>query len=316
MSADNESATSPFMCGVEAPITFQHDWGSEDVLAASIIQRMVEEAETDSTDVPDSLYRCIDPDALEDLFRPLQDGTPRTSGEVTFALAGHYVTASSDGTIEIESELGRLKRTGGNLLLTGDVPADVFERLSAQFLGEAAYDRTQLLALYGRNSEVARSRLSRADTNAHRAHLLTYEAPVRSTAQTSQSDYPGQPSVSTITGTIEDFQRAIDDEVFELQHQRRGFEPGELRFCFDSLRLLSDEEDAQTVEGFLRTVTNTVDEVLGLGHYVFAEAYDSSRVLAIEPLFDVTIQLKIGENGPEQRWHLHDTDYTTIWFPV
>ncbi|GAA0200870.1 DUF7504 family protein [Haladaptatus pallidirubidus] len=316
MSADDESAASPFMCGVEAPITFQHDWKSDDVLGASIIQRMVEESKTNSTDVPESLYQCIDPDALADLFRPLQDGTPRTSGEVTFTLAGHYITASSDGTIEIESELGRLKRSGGNLLFTGDVPADVFEQLSAQFLGETAYDRTQLFALYGRDTDAARARLSRADANSERAHLLTYEVPVRSTAQAPRNDYPGQPSVSPVSGTIDDFRRAIDDKVFDLQYQRRGFEPGELRFCFDSLRLLFNEEDTRTVEEFLRTMTKTVDEVSGLGHYVFPNAYDSSSVQAIEPLFDVTIQLKIGETGPEQRWHLHNTEYTTTWFPI
>ncbi|WP_266076911.1 DUF7504 family protein [Haladaptatus caseinilyticus] len=316
MSIQDDDATSPFMCGVEAPITFQYDWTSEDSLTALIIQQMAEEAKVGSAEVPESLYQCIDPDALEDIFQPLQDGTPRTSGCVTFHLAGHYVTADSDGTVEIESELGRLKRSGGNLLLTGDVPTDVFEQLSAQFLGGVARDRTHLFALYGRDIDVARTRLSRANANLDHAHLLTYEAAVRSAAQAQTSDSPSQLSTSPVYGSLDDFEAEIRTEIFELQRRQMGFEPGELRFCFDSLQILSSEEDDRTVTDFLQTVTETVEEVSGMGQYILPQAYESSSVQAVESLFDVTIELKIGKDGPEQRWHLHDTNYTTTWFSI
>jgi hypothetical protein len=316
MSVQDDDTTSPFICGVEAPITFQYDWASEGALSAFIIQRMIEETKTDSTDVPQSLYQRIDPDALEDLFRPLLDGTPRTSGKVTFKLAGHYVTAHGDGTIEIESELGRLKRSGGNLLFTGDVPTDVFEQLSAQFIGETEYDRTHLFALYGRNADVARTRLSQANASPDNARVLTYEAAVRSTTQARTNEPSRQASLSPVVGTIDDFQTAIQEATFELQRQRMGFVPGELRFCFDSLQLLSGEEDAQTVEKFLRAITGTIEDVSGLGHYIFPGAYGSQPVQAVNSLFDVAIELKISEEGPKQRWHMHDTEYTTIWFPV
>lgn len=42
-------------------------------------------------DVP-PLYEVIDPDALDDLFSPKRDGTPRRAGRVTFRLAGCNVT--------------------------------------------------------------------------------------------------------------------------------------------------------------------------------------------------------------------------------
>ncbi len=316
MSVQDDGVTLPFMCGVEAPITFEYDWANEDGLSASIIQRMVEEVGISSTEVPESLYQCIDPDALESLFRPLQDGTPRTSGDVTFELAGHYITANSDGTIEIESELGRLKRTGGNLLLSGDVPADVFEQLSAQFLGDTAYERTYLFALYGRGTDVARRQLSQANVNPDDARLLTHDAAVRSAAQAQPSERSSHLTSSPVTGSFDEFETAVREEVFELQRQRLGLEPGELRFYFDSLQLLSNEEDTQTVTDSLKSITETVEEVSGMGQYVFPKAYESSSVQALEPLFDVTIELQIGEDGPEQRWHLHDTEYTTTWFSV
>ncbi|WP_049970744.1 DUF7504 family protein [Haladaptatus cibarius] len=316
MSVPDNSATSPFMCGVEVPITFHYDWANEEALSAFIIQQMIEETGVDSSDVPESLYQCIDPDALEDLFQPLQDGTPRTSGAVTFNLAGHYVTANSDGTIEIESELGRLKRTGGNLLLTGDVPADVFEQLSAQFLGDVTYDRTHLFALYGRDADVARTLLTRANANPDHAHALSYEAAVRSTTQAQTNEHSNQLRVTPVVGSIDDLETTIREEIFERQRQQMGFDPGELRFCFDSLQLLCSEEDTQTVNSFLRTIAETIEEVSGLGQYIFPGAYESSPVQAVKSLFDVTVELKIGEQGPEQRWHLHDTDYTTTWFPI
>jgi hypothetical protein len=316
MGSMEDGSTSPFMCGVEKPTTFQYDWGSEEPLGTYIVQRMAERAQVDSTDVPESLYGCVDPDALEDLFQPLVDGTPRANGEVTFAFAGHYVTASSDGTIEIESELGRLKRSGGNLLLTGDVPADAFEELSVQFLGEPDYDRTHLFALYGRDTDVARRRLARANTNLDHAQILTHEAAVRSATEMQTENQPTRPSVSPVVGSFDDFQTAILDEIFGLQYQQKGFEPGQLRFCFDSLQFLSDEESETAVKEFVRTITETVEEVSGLGQYVFPGAYESAPIQAVEPLFDVTIELKIGEEGSMQRWHLHDTEYTTTWFPL
>lgn len=316
MGTTQDGSTLPFMCGVEEPTRLQYDWGSEEPLGTYIVQRMAERTQVDSTGVPESLYGCIDPDALEDLFRPLVDGTPRRNGEVTFTFAGHYVTASSDGTIEIESELGRLKRTGGNLLLTGDVPADVFEELSVQFLGEPDYGRTHLFALYGRDTNVVRTRLDRANANLDNARVLSHEAAVRSATDVRTGNQPTRPSVSPVVGSLDDFQTEILDEIFELQYQRKGFDPGQLRFCLDSLQFLSDEEEADAVEEFVRNVTETVEEVAGLGQYIFPGAYDSAQVQAVEPLFDVTIEMKIDEGGPTQRWHLHDTEYTTTWFPL
>ncbi|MGA9401022.1 DUF7504 family protein [Haladaptatus sp.] len=316
MGSMEESATSPFMCGVEEPMRFHYDWGSEEALGSFIVQRMVECSGVSSTEIPEPLYGCIDPDALEELFQPLADGTARASGKLTFMFAGHYITASSDGTVEIESELGRLKRTGGNLLLTGDVPADLFEELSVQFLGAPSNDRTHLFALYGRDVDVARKRLSRANANPAQAHILTHEVAVRSATQAQSNAFPDRPSASSVEGSLDDFQTAIQDELLELQYGNRGFEPGELRFCLDSLQLLSNEEGSVAVERSLRKITETVEELSGIGQYIFPGAFDSDSVQAVEPLFDVTIELKLDPDGPKQRWHLHETSHTTTWFPL
>jgi Halobacterial output domain 1 len=315
MSVEDQEDTVPFLCGVETPVEIQYDWRNDQPLSTTLVQTMVEAAGIDPKDIPEPFYDSIDPEALEDLFRPQIDGTPRVNGRAIFVFAGHYITVQADGQITIESELGRLKRTGGNILLTGDVPEEVFDQMSVQLLGDDAFDRTFLFAQYGEDAEVAQTRLSMADAPPNRAHILTHETVARSTvaAQASQAT---RMSVSSVTGNLQDFQTAIREQIFDLQRQWNGFDPAELRFCFDSLRLLLEEEDPETVEQFITAVTETVEEFDGLGHYIMQDSYDSHPVQAVRSTFDVIIELSFDVNGPKQRWHLQNTDHTTKWFPL
>ncbi|GAA0253065.1 DUF7504 family protein [Haladaptatus pallidirubidus] len=315
MSVEDQETTVPFICGVETPLKIQCDWKSNQSLSTTLIQTMVDATGVNSKDIPESIYDSIDPDALEDLFRPQMDGTPRINGKASFAFAGHYITVQGDGQIIVESELGRLKRTGGNILLAGDVPEEVFDEMSVQLLGDQAFSRTVLSAQYGKDTEVTQTRLSIAETTPDHAHILTHKSVARSaaTAQTNQSN---QMPVSSVSGSLKEFRTAIRELLFELQQQRNGFDPAELRFCFDSLQLLIEEEGVETVGQFISLVTEAVENVRGLGHYLFQDSYDSSHVQAVRSKFDVVIELRFSENGPEQRWHLQDTDHTTQWFPL
>lgn len=47
------------------------------------------------------LFEAVDPDALNAIFQPLPYG-PRIGGAVTFPFAGHHVTVTADGTVEVE----------------------------------------------------------------------------------------------------------------------------------------------------------------------------------------------------------------------
>ena len=49
------------------------------------------------------LYDAIDPDALDALFAPQPDGSPRPIGQVCFQIAGYEVTVWSDGAIRLRS---------------------------------------------------------------------------------------------------------------------------------------------------------------------------------------------------------------------
>ncbi len=317
MRVEKESDDVPFICGVSTPLEFKYNPQQDLSLGSAIIQHMIEAAGVDPTDVPKPLYANVDPDALEAVFQPQEDGTPPTASTVSFTFAGHYITVQEDGHVRVESELGRLRRTGGNILVTGSVPEDVLDQLSVHLLGEHSLNRSLFFAQYGKSAEGAQRRLSQIGTPAENAHILTYEAGAgtRSAAQ-SYVNESHQANVSSVIGTLEEFQAAIQEKIVDLQVQWNGFDPGELRFSFDSLRLLLEEEDTDAARRFIATVTKTVEDANGLGHYLLPDTYYSDTVQAVKSEFDIVIELRLSFNGLEQQLHLHDTDHTTKWFPI
>ncbi|QRV15825.1 HalOD1 output domain-containing protein [Haloterrigena salifodinae] len=49
-----------------------------------------------------SLHDIVDPEALDSLFAPRSNGTPRSDGEVSFPYCGYHVTVEADGSITLE----------------------------------------------------------------------------------------------------------------------------------------------------------------------------------------------------------------------
>ena len=74
-------------------------------LSFEIIEAIAEREGVDTTEIEpptyEALYDVINPEALDALFAPREDGTPRASGRVEFTFCGYEVVATSDGTIEI-----------------------------------------------------------------------------------------------------------------------------------------------------------------------------------------------------------------------
>ncbi|SIR74855.1 HalOD1 output domain-containing protein [Natronorubrum thiooxidans] len=71
----------------------------------------VVEAIADAEDIParqvrppayESLHAAIDPEALDLLFAPRADGTPRPGGRVSFPFCGYDVTVERNGTVSLE----------------------------------------------------------------------------------------------------------------------------------------------------------------------------------------------------------------------
>ena len=76
-----------------------HDWSGEESVVGAIVTAITELTGRDEIE---PVHERIDPDALEALFRPIDEGRRREEGYVTFPLAGFDVTVDANGLILIE----------------------------------------------------------------------------------------------------------------------------------------------------------------------------------------------------------------------
>lgn len=79
---------------------FDHDWDGDTSVGSKIVLALERITDTDVHDL-DRLHETVDPEALDDLFRPQPDGSPRDTGLVSFTYAGYVVTVNATGRIEI-----------------------------------------------------------------------------------------------------------------------------------------------------------------------------------------------------------------------
>ncbi len=74
-------------------------------LSFKIINAIAEREGVEPTEIEppeyEALYDVLNPEALDALFAPREDGTPRSSGRVTFSYCGYDVVVTSDGDVEI-----------------------------------------------------------------------------------------------------------------------------------------------------------------------------------------------------------------------
>ncbi len=75
-----------------------HDFGTPGSVSITVVETVSAVLE-ESPGTVEPLYDVVDPDALDDLFRPKADGTPRVRGAVTFTLDGCEVTVEGTGDV-------------------------------------------------------------------------------------------------------------------------------------------------------------------------------------------------------------------------
>lgn len=79
----------------------EHDFDGTADLTTTLIHAIADVTGVDVTDTGFTLNDHVDPDALNHLFAPKEDGSPRANGNVSFAIWGHQVTVYSHGLIVI-----------------------------------------------------------------------------------------------------------------------------------------------------------------------------------------------------------------------
>jgi len=69
-------------------------------LSVTVVHAVLEATGKEPTDV--NLNSVIQPDALNRIFSPKHDGTPREGGTIEFELAGCHVTVDGDGEVRVD----------------------------------------------------------------------------------------------------------------------------------------------------------------------------------------------------------------------
>lgn len=79
------------------PYRYNYDWSGSGSFTTAVVEAIAEATELTVTEF--ALANYVDPDALNALFRPQLDGTPRADGRVSLSVEGHRIVASADGEI-------------------------------------------------------------------------------------------------------------------------------------------------------------------------------------------------------------------------
>ncbi|WP_227380659.1 DUF7504 family protein [Haladaptatus halobius] len=309
-SADFSADPSPIPGAISYEYTAPEDIGTDVVLA------IADAVGVDPSDLREQLADRVNPDALTDLFRPKVDGTPRTGGYISFAFQGYFVTVSSDGTITLQSELAQLKHNGGNVLMVGDVPDDVFTTAHSILRGEPNPTQHDLVALLDRSPTALQQYATPAQPTAGTSEILDYHVPVRSAGVSS---YPAEQfqntQITQITGELADLQIALIQGLTRYEYDLENPEMTDFRLYFDSLRPILDGADTDAAT-FLQPIQRAVSAVGAVGYYLLSGDRTAPWIQELEADFNAVIELQVGTSGPEQRWSLRQTGYTTRWFSL
>jgi len=224
--------------------------------------------------------------------------------------------SSAGGAASFAKALASLKRHGSNLLLVGPAYESAHLPASRRLMGDADSPRERLLVLTDREA----GRDTRLPDGAEPVRTVEHPSLTRSAAASRPGPSPSPLSPAGPDGDARDYLVAlgneITDEIDAAEERADGLASSQLRVCFDSLAPVVDQHDRQRVVAFLHAVTSEVDRVNGMGHYHLPVPADAEVVELLEPLFDALIELRVAEDGPQQRWRLTDGRGSTDWLPL
>ncbi len=80
---------------------FRYDADGSATITATVVHALASIADADVSQGEFSLYDCLDPEALERIFAPKADGSPRAGGHVAFQALDHEVYVYATGKILI-----------------------------------------------------------------------------------------------------------------------------------------------------------------------------------------------------------------------
>lgn len=209
--------------------------------------------------------------------------------------------------------LTALKEQGSNLLVVGTAMEDAHAETCDRLLGEIAQPRRRLFV---RTDGTNGCGLKPGHAIGHdNVRVVTQSTQTRSAAAVASGNEPA-PTTQVIESDVGALAEATIDAIEELEETAGGFEPAELRVCFDSLLPLLADHDEEHVFRLLHLLTVRVRQVDGMGHYHLPIDPDDRRVKLLEPLFDAVIELQVRDGESKHCWRLLDHDVESGWLPL
>ena len=195
------------------------------------------------------------------------------------------------------SELEALKRRGCFLLVVG--PGAGTTRCH-DLLGDDDRDRTRLVVDTRRGPDPTPG----GDSSVVRAGVDDVRSASAATPSTGDTPAPEPPDLDAVA----------DELVGRIDRlDAAGLDAGELRVCLGDLGALDSDRSGDLL-AFLRVVTKRVRGANGMGH---AHLTDTSPLRAtVNPVFDVTVEIRPVPTGRQQRWLLHEAGLDSGWIAV
>lgn len=232
-------------------------------------------------------------------------------------MQGEQGRGSPEAADRFGQRLAELKRNGCNVLVVG---TDGLDAACERLLGESsAGPRYRLFVTTDARPSSAGAKLAGVQSGHYgdTAAVVNWEDKFEEVANDAGFKNE-EDSVFRVRSVESDDLETLRSEIVEtvewFEAEAGDLSPAELRLCFDSMGPLAASE--RDVERFLGGLTETVEQVRGMGHYHLSAEYDSEMVADLESLFDAVIEVRRADERVEQRWHLTDPDMVTEWIEL
>jgi len=217
---------------------------------------------------------------------------------------------------EFADALGRLQRDGGTLLVVGATPGDTHGRACRRLLGSSeqprVVGRTDGSCSAGSARTGSKDRLIDLAVEARNGAAACSDA--GDSAGAGATAGPGSPEAGTARRTVAEtpaaFGARVADAVAELTT-----DADDPRVCVDSLLPVVEELGPERTFEWYHTVSADVRAAGGVCHAHLPLARDDDLVRRFETLVDATIELRLVDGRPEQRWFVHG-EVTSDWLPL
>jgi hypothetical protein len=211
---------------------------------------------------------------------------------------------------EFEAALATLRRSGSAFLVTGAVPNRFHRQTCDELLGPGSDER--LFVRVGTDAGAASGstdgdRVLELDA-ASRGAAAT-DAPTGGAAAVAGESGSSAPAV---VPSLPSAGAAFEAELAALDTTADRAP----RVCMESVLPLVETSGEEQAFRFLHLVTSRVRRLGGTCHLHLSLAADSELAGTMAALVDATVELRLADDRPEQRWHIHEAGIRSDWLSM